>query len=72
MKLQLYGQCLELYFQSPGYEKIVDQGVLYDLSDLYTKQLDAENALHYVSGLKDGLAMNGACGWKDIIKVLMI
>ena len=41
-----------LYFQSPGYEKIVDQGVLYDLGDLYTKQLDAENALHYVLGIE--------------------
>ncbi len=45
-----------LYFQSPGYEKIVDQGVLYDLGDLYTKQLDAENALHYVLGIERWLS----------------
>lgn len=41
-----------VYFQSPGYEKIVDQNILYDLSDRYTKQLDAENALHYVLGIE--------------------
>src|SRR3989304_4609826 len=41
-----------VYFQSPGYEKIVDQNVLYDLSDRYPKQLDAENALHYVLGIE--------------------
>ena len=45
-----------LYFQSPGYEKILDQGVLYDLGDLYTKQLDAENALHYVLGIERWLS----------------
>jgi hypothetical protein len=45
-----------VYFQSPGYEKIVDQNVLYDLSDRYTKQLDAENALHYVLGIERWLS----------------
>jgi len=45
-----------VYFQSPGYEKIVDQGVLFDLSDRYTKQLTAENALHYVVGIERWLS----------------
>ncbi|HAB53682.1 MAG: hypothetical protein A2315_08905 [Ignavibacteria bacterium RIFOXYB2_FULL_35_12] len=45
-----------VYFQSPGYEKIIDQNVLYDLSDRYTKQLDAENALHYVLGIERWLS----------------
>lgn len=45
-----------LYFQSPGYEKIVDQGVLFNFSDRYTKQLDAENALHYVLGIERWLS----------------
>lgn len=45
-----------VYFQSPGYEKIVDQGVLFDFSDRYTKQLDAENALHYVLGIERWLS----------------
>lgn len=37
-----------LYFQSPGYEKLRDQNVFFDLSDRYSKQLDAERAIHYV------------------------
>jgi len=45
-----------VYFQSPGYEKIIDQNVLYDLSDRYTKPLDAENALHYVLGIERWLS----------------
>jgi hypothetical protein len=45
-----------VYFQSPGYEKIVDQGVLFDFADKYTKQLDAENALHYVLGIERWLS----------------
>jgi len=45
-----------VYFQSPGYEKIVDQGVLFDFSDKYTKQLNAESALHYVLGIERWLS----------------
>jgi hypothetical protein len=45
-----------VYFQSPGYEKIVDQGVLFDFADKYTKQLNAENALHYVLGIERWLS----------------
>lgn len=45
-----------LYYQSPGYEKIVDQGVLFDFADRYTKQLSAENALHYVLGIERWLS----------------
>lgn len=45
-----------LYYQSPGYEKIVDQGVLFDFADRYTKQLSAENALHYVLGVERWLS----------------
>ncbi len=41
-----------LYFQSPGYEKIRDQNTLYDLSDIYTNQLNAEQATHYVLGIE--------------------
>ena len=38
-----------LYYQSPGYEKLRDQGILYDLSDQYTQNLAAEKAttLHF-------------------------
>jgi len=45
-----------LYFQSPGYEKLRDGGVLYDLSDKYTHQLTAEKAIHYVVGIERWLS----------------
>ena len=45
-----------IYYQSPGYEKLRDQGVLYDLSDKYTKQLNAERAAHYVLGIERWLS----------------
>jgi hypothetical protein len=37
-----------IYYQSPGYEKLRDAGVLFDLSEKYTKDLQAEKANHYV------------------------
>ena len=45
-----------LYYQSPGYEKLRDQGVLYDLSDQYTATLVAEKATHYVLGIERWLS----------------
>ena len=45
-----------LYYQSPGYEKLRDGGVLYDLSDKYTHQLTAERAIHYVVGIERWLS----------------
>jgi len=45
-----------LYYQSPGYEKFRDQGVLYDLADQYTNQLNAERAIHYVLGIERWLS----------------
>ncbi len=45
-----------MYYQSPGYEKLRDQGVLYDLSDKYTIQLAAEKAIHYVLGIERWLS----------------
>ena len=41
-----------LYYQSPGYEKLIDQNILYDLNKKYTKELDAERAIHYVLGIE--------------------
>lgn len=41
-----------VYFQSPGYEKLRDENILYDLSDLYTRDLQAEQALHYILGIE--------------------
>lgn len=37
-----------VYYQSPGYEKIRDQNVLYDFSTKYTQDLEAEKATHYI------------------------
>lgn len=45
-----------IYFQSPGYEKLRDSGFLYDFSDEYTSQLDAEQAIHYVLGIERWLS----------------
>jgi hypothetical protein len=45
-----------LYYQSPGYEKLRDQGVLYDFSDKYTTTLVAEKATHYVLGVERWLS----------------
>ncbi len=45
-----------IYYQSPGYEKLRDENVLYDLSNVYTKDLKAEQALHYILGLERWLS----------------
>ncbi len=41
-----------IFFQSPGYEKMRDSQRLLDLSDKYTKNLEAEKATHYVISLE--------------------
>ncbi len=41
-----------IYYQSPGYEKLRDENVLYDLSNVYTRNLEAEQALHYIVGIE--------------------
>ena len=45
-----------LYYQSAGYEKLRDQNILYDLSDRYTHELAAEEAIHYVLGIERWLS----------------
>ncbi len=45
-----------VYYQSPGYEKIRDQNILYDLSEIYTNNLLAEKAIHYVASLERWLS----------------
>ncbi len=45
-----------LYYQSPGYEKLRDQNVLFDLADQFTKPLSAEKAIHYVIGIERWLS----------------
>ncbi len=41
-----------IYYQSPGYEKAVDRQALFDLNPVYTEQLNAEKAIHYVLGVE--------------------
>lgn len=41
-----------LYYQSPGYEKLRDQNVLFDLDERFTRTLEAEKAIHYVAGIE--------------------
>lgn len=37
-----------VFYQSPGYEKLRDQNVLFDFSRKYTDELEAEKATHYI------------------------
>ncbi len=41
-----------IYYQSPGYEKLRDQNILFDFADVYSKTLNAEKAIHYVIGIE--------------------
>lgn len=44
-----------IYYQSPGYERLRDRNVLYDLNEEYTTTLEAEKAVHYVLGVENWL-----------------
>ncbi len=39
-----------LYYQSPGYEKLIDAQVFYNLAEEKAKNLDAERSIHYIFG----------------------
>lgn len=39
-----------LYYQSPGYEKLIDAQVFYDLSEEKAKNLEAERSVHFILG----------------------
>jgi hypothetical protein len=41
-----------IYRQSPGYERLLDQNIFFDLSKALLQTLDAERATHYVLGLE--------------------
>lgn len=45
-----------IYYQSPGYEKLRDQNVLFDLNPALTEQLEAEKSIHYVLGIEHWLS----------------
>ncbi|MBL1212106.1 MAG: TonB-dependent receptor [Ignavibacteriae bacterium] len=53
-----------IYYQSPGYEKLRDANVLYDLDQRITSKLDAERAVHYVLSFERWLSSE----WKAKIE----
>jgi hypothetical protein len=57
-----------IYYQSPGYEKLRDQNVLLDLADVYTKNLDAEKAIHYVIGIERWLTSEWSLRFESYYK----
>lgn len=40
-----------IYYQSPGYEKLIDNQTFYDLNNVQNENLKAESAIHFVIGL---------------------
>jgi len=44
-----------IYYQSPGYEKLLDRQTFFDLSDRAVQDLQAERATHYVFGIEHNL-----------------
>lgn len=40
------------YYQSPGYEKLVDGQTFFDLTDVIGENLKAEKSIHYVLGIE--------------------
>jgi len=57
-----------IYYQSPGYEKLRDQNVLFDLADAYTKDLNAEKAIHYVIGIERWLTSEWSLRFESYYK----
>lgn len=57
-----------IYYQSPGYEKMRDQNVLFDLAEVYTKNLNAEKAIHYVIGIERWLTSEWSLRFESYYK----
>jgi len=49
--LTTFRTSLGIYYQSPGYEKLIDGQTFFDLSENYNNSLDAERAYHLVLGV---------------------
>ncbi|GAB1348860.1 TonB-dependent receptor [Ignavibacteriales bacterium] len=45
-----------IFYQSPGYEKLQDAGVIYDFSRQNTSTLEASKAIHYILGVERWLS----------------
>ncbi len=57
-----------LYYQSPGYEKLRDQNVLFDFTPQYTQSLEAERAFHYVLSLEHWLTEEWRAKFETYVK----
>src|SRR5690606_9584276 len=64
-----------IYYQSPGYEKQMDQNRLVDLNDENTRKLHAERAIHYVFGIERWLTnewrVRGEGYYKDFTDLIL-
>ncbi|MEO8513138.1 MAG: TonB-dependent receptor [Ignavibacteria bacterium] len=45
-----------VYYQSPGYEKLIDAQVFYDLGEEKAKNLEAERSIHFILGAERWLS----------------
>ncbi len=45
-----------IYYQSPGYEKLIDAQVFFDLSEEKAKRLEAERSVHLIGGIERWLS----------------
>lgn len=45
-----------IYYQSPGYEKLIDAQIFFDLTEDKAKNLEAERSLHYILGAERWLS----------------
>lgn len=45
-----------VYYQSPGYEKLIDAQIFFDLTEEKAKNLEAERSIHYILGAERWLS----------------
>jgi hypothetical protein len=57
------------YYQSPGYEKLIDGQTFFDLSKNYQGQLEAEKAIHIVAGIDHWLNSEWYLKFESYIKL---
>lgn len=47
-----------LYYQSPGYEKLIDAQIFFDLTERNATKLEAERSYHFIAGIERWLSEN--------------
>jgi len=58
-----------IYYQSPGYERLRDQEILYDFTDPSIAGLRPERAIHYVLGIDQWLDHEWQLGVESYLKI---